>query len=449
MQANGMQSAGYEYILMDGGWWEGVDSGRASRNSKGDIKENAEKFGPGGIKELVAFIKNRGFKYGHYTNAGRYACNGDKAFAMGFENRDASRFVREWNIDYLKVDSCGVRPYERKRAIAKWRAALDRAGGSDVILNNCRIGCLSNEGVGVKNGDDAYVCKDFPTVRSIEEWCPAASDMHRTSNDIRPCWHSIMNNLDSLVGILAEKNDHDGNARRFWHDPDYLEVGNGGLTLNESRAQMALWSITSSPLIAGNDVRRMSRAVADILLNMRAISVNQQMGDTDSAFPFGGRFDPSDPTLVYSAASTTEIWLKTLAENTVAVVMLNRGSASAASVEVRFRDLPGICPGPHPCSKSTACTAVDVWEDASRVYEDAIRANLAPRSVAFYVLSKCALASRGTAVGASDLVPVSSSASRAYILILIVIAVTFVNVFSPARARRRHYTTVSSQENGL
>jgi len=40
-----------------------------------------------------------------------------------------------------------------------------------------------------------------------------------------------------------------------WNDPDMLEVGNGGMTDDEYRTHMSLWSILAAPLLAGNDLR--------------------------------------------------------------------------------------------------------------------------------------------------------------------------------------------------
>ena len=40
-----------------------------------------------------------------------------------------------------------------------------------------------------------------------------------------------------------------------------LEVGNPGLSVIESRSHFSLWCITSAPLIAGNDIRNMTKVV--------------------------------------------------------------------------------------------------------------------------------------------------------------------------------------------
>ena len=34
-----------------------------------------------------------------------------------------------------------------------------------------------------------------------------------------------------------------------------LEIGNGGMTADEYRTHMSLWSLLAAPLIAGNDLR--------------------------------------------------------------------------------------------------------------------------------------------------------------------------------------------------
>ena len=38
-----------------------------------------------------------------------------------------------------------------------------------------------------------------------------------------------------------------------------LEVGNGGMTDAEYRTHMSLWCLLAAPLLAGNDMRDMSR----------------------------------------------------------------------------------------------------------------------------------------------------------------------------------------------
>ena len=43
-----------------------------------------------------------------------------------------------------------------------------------------------------------------------------------------------------------------------WNGPDMLEIGNGGMTFDDYRTPMGLWSMFAAPLIAGNDLRTMT-----------------------------------------------------------------------------------------------------------------------------------------------------------------------------------------------
>lgn len=61
----------------------------------------------------------------------------------------------------------------------------------------------------------------------------------------------------------------------FCTDADMLLIGNGCITEDEERTQMAIWSIIASPLIMGNDMRNVSSASKAILFNKDAIAVNQ------------------------------------------------------------------------------------------------------------------------------------------------------------------------------
>ena len=59
------------------------------------------------------------------------------------------------------------------------------------------------------------------------------------------------------------------------NDPaDMLEIGNGGMTDDEYRLQMSLWSLLSAPLLAGNDLRMMTDETKSILLNTEVIAVD-------------------------------------------------------------------------------------------------------------------------------------------------------------------------------
>lgn len=59
-----------------------------------------------------------------------------------------------------------------------------------------------------------------------------------------------------------------------WNDPDMLEIGNGNLTIAESRSHFALWCFVKAPLILGNDLTNMSPEVLAIISNKNLIAIN-------------------------------------------------------------------------------------------------------------------------------------------------------------------------------
>jgi len=55
---------------------------------------------------------------------------------------------------------------------------------------------------------------------------------------------------------------------------DMLLIGNGCVTHDEETTQMAIWAISASPMIMGNDMRNVSAASQKILKNKAAIAVS-------------------------------------------------------------------------------------------------------------------------------------------------------------------------------
>ena len=100
-----------------------------------------------------------------------------------------------------------------------------------------------------------------------------------------------------------------------WNDPDMLEVGNGGMTVNEYRAHFSMWCMLAAPLMAGNDLRNMSPETVEILTNKEVIAVDQ-----DSLGVQGFKaLDEGD----------FEVWVKRLSNNELAVCFLNRANEPA------------------------------------------------------------------------------------------------------------------------
>ena len=62
-----------------------------------------------------------------------------------------------------------------------------------------------------------------------------------------------------------------------WNDPDMLEVGNGKLTFEENKTHFSLWCMMASPLILGNDLRKLpdEKHTLEIISNRKMIAINQ------------------------------------------------------------------------------------------------------------------------------------------------------------------------------
>jgi alpha-galactosidase len=104
-----------------------------------------------------------------------------------------------------------------------------------------------------------------------ERWGPSIANSWRTSADIANIWGSIEYNF-----IVADSNSFNNiSSPGGWNDPDMLEVGNGGLSLEEEKTHFALWAVMKSPLIIGCDLATVSNQSLAILKNKEIIAVNQ------------------------------------------------------------------------------------------------------------------------------------------------------------------------------
>jgi alpha-galactosidase len=109
-----------------------------------------------------------------------------------------------------------------------------------------------------------------------------------------------------------------------WNDPDFIIGGDPGMTLAESRSQMALWAMMSAPLILSSDVAKLSPDAIAVLGNKDVIAADQDALGRAA-------------TLVRRTAAM-DLLLKPLRGGDFAVAVLNRGEASA-HVEVKPAEL--------------------------------------------------------------------------------------------------------------
>ncbi len=206
-------------------------------------------------------------------------------------------------MDYVKVDWCDTKGLDPQTQYALFRDGI-RESERPMVLSLCDWGV------------------DKPWL-----WGRQMGQLWRTAGDLVPCWDcktdwggaGVLPTLDRQVGLQSY------GGPGGWNDPDMLQVGNGSLTLEESRAHFSLWCVLAAPLIAGNNLEAMTAGVREILLNKEAIAVDQ-----DPAGKPGAR--------VRTEGAGGEVWARPLADGSWAVCLFNRGAESAA-VEVRWADL--------------------------------------------------------------------------------------------------------------
>ena len=296
--SSGMQTAGYQYVNTDEGWWTGT------RDSSGNITVNTSNW-PGGMQALAAYIHSKGLKAGIYTDAGVNGCGGTNQGSYGHYDQDMLQFEL-WGFDYVKVDWCGGRdmgldPATQYGQIRDSIARATAQTGHPMAFSICVWG-----------------------VGNPWNWGAATGNQWRTSTDI-----SFTQNSASWSGVLAnfDAAQHpSGQTVGAYNDPDMMEVGAPGLSATESQSHFSLWAISGAPLLAGNDITTMSTTTRDVLTNSEVIAVNQ-----DSLGLQG--------ILVSQPASGLQVYSKVLSgSGQRAVALLNR-TGSTANITVNWSNI--------------------------------------------------------------------------------------------------------------
>jgi len=321
MVTSGMKDAGYQYVVIDDCW-------QVSRDPQGNIVADPKRF-PSGIKAVADYVHSKGLKFGIYSDAGTGTCQ-DRPGSRGYEFQDGRTYAA-WGVDYLKYDWCNHSTQEVKSSYAIMRDAL-KASGRPIVFSLCEWG-----------------------VEQPWKWAAEIGNLWRTTGDITDCWNCNAGG-DGSLGVLQILDIEAGIGQYagpgHWNDPDMLEVGNPGLSIEESRAHFSLWCMLAAPLIAGNDLRSMSPSIREILTNKEVIAVDQ-----DTLGQQGTR---------YRDYGDVQIWTKDLSGHSTAFAALNRGDTLKAVSE----------------HIGTGKKVRDLWKHAEVALDDGyFRATLAPRSV--------------------------------------------------------------------
>jgi alpha-galactosidase len=295
MVSSGMKDAGYTYLVLDDGWMA------MERDSvTGNLVPDPKKF-PDGMKVLVDYVHSKGLKFGLYNCAGTKTCAGYPG-TRGYEYQDA-RFYALLGIDYLKFDWCNTDGINAKEAYNTMSKAL-KAAGRPIVFSLCEWG-----------------------TNKPWEWAENVGELWRTTGDISAVFdgyvdHGTWKQTGVMPIVDLQKGLRKYAGPGHWNDPDMLEVGNG-MSINEDKTHFSIWCILAAPLMAGNDLRKMSKETQSILTNKEAIAINQ-----DKLGIEGFKYEDKD---------SLEVWVKPLENDDWAICFLNR-SAKPMTINYDWKD---------------------------------------------------------------------------------------------------------------
>ena len=304
MVVSGMYDAGYRFINIDDGYFGG-------RDTTGKLFADKNKF-PSGMKSLAAYIHGKGLKAGIYSDAGMNTCgsiwdNDPNGIGVGMYshiNQDCNFFFLECGYDFLKVDWCGgeKQKLDEETEYTKIIESV-KAIDSNIVFNVCRW--------------------KFPG-----EWVLKKADSWRISGDIASKFSSILNIIDLNANLYKYA------SSGHYNDMDMLQVGRG-MSYEEDKTHFSMWSMLNSPLLAGNDLRAMSKQTIEILTNKEIIALNQDKG-----------FVQAKRLLT---EGNIEVWVKPLGNGKEkAIAIMNRGEEKTVTLfseklgidqKIKLRDL--------------------------------------------------------------------------------------------------------------
>jgi alpha-galactosidase len=286
--ATGLRDAGYVYVNIDDGW-------QGARDAHGVLQPNA-KFPD--MKALADYVHARGLKLGLYSSPGPKSCAGFPG-TYGHVAQDARTWAA-WGIDYLKYDLCSGEAFyhtaETVQAVYQEMGEALQATGRPILYSLCEYGRFDVGRWGRRVGGNLW----------------------RTTGDITDDYARM-----SEIGFDKNGAPHNGGPGG-WNDPDMLEVGNGGMSLEEYRTHMSLWALMAAPLLLGDDVRSVQPDILALLSNREVIAIDQDRLGRQG--------------LPLRRLGDIEIWTRPLADGALAVGVFNR-SAQSKTVSLDWVEL--------------------------------------------------------------------------------------------------------------
>jgi alpha-galactosidase len=302
---SGLAARGYVYVTIDDCWMA------KQRDATGNLQPNRKRF-PHGIAPVADSIHAMGLKFGIYEDAGSKTCGGyagsgaQKPSGKPHFMRDMRQFAK-WGVDYVKLDGCNLQVPKGGSKLSFYHKAYSKA--SAAIKASGRPMVFSESAPAYFQGKPAWY--------DVLSWIGKYGQLWREGSDIHtfnvdhpsvPRFRSVMWNYSYNLPLGRYQ------SPGKWNDADFIIGGSGGMSLAETRSQIALWSMMSAPLILSVNVNKLGSAAIRVLGNKRVIRVDQD--------PLGRM-----ATLVRRTPAS-DILLKQLAGGNYAVAAFNNSDSS-------------------------------------------------------------------------------------------------------------------------
>ncbi|MGW1622145.1 glycoside hydrolase family 27 protein [Streptomyces sp. NPDC002172] len=379
LKDSGLAKNGFVYVNLDDFWYECPGSRGPDVDRYGRWVTDPAKFpavdGKNGIQVVADHVHSLGLKFGLYVTPGiseqavvkdtpidgtpyhardiattttekNYNCGG--MVGIDYAEPGAQAFIASWadqfagwGIDYLKLDGVGTGDEQDVRA---WSEALRRTGRPIhlELSNDLDIGNAATW-AGLSNG--------WRTGSDVECYCgPGGSSYPLTT------WAKVASRFDRVAAWAPY------GAPGGHNDYDSLEIGNGdddGLTPDERRTQMSLWSLAASPLVLGTDLTRLDPADLALLGNTDVLAVDQDGIDAERI----------------SSAPGSQVFAKAEPGGDIVVGLFNTGSAAREIVTTAAAlGLPS----------ARAYTLRDLWSHRTTGSSGRVAADVPPHGVVLY-----------------------------------------------------------------
>ncbi|WP_435131686.1 glycoside hydrolase family 27 protein [Actinacidiphila sp. bgisy144] len=287
MASTGLVGHGFDYINIDDFYYLNPSQ---TVDSYGRWVVDTGKF-PDGMASVANYVHGKGEKFGMYLTPGipvaaynqntpiqgtsyhaRDIVSNTSSYEKNYNFGDGSMYfidydknpaaaqaylnswadlLASYGVDYLKMD--GVGP-DDTADVQHWSTALNQSGRTiHFQLSNSLD--VKNAAVWKNNSNGWRIDGD------VECYCSTLTN-----------WNNVSQRFNDLPAWVAY--DSPGG----WGDPDSVDIGNGssdGLTVDERRTEMTLWSISAAPLVLGTDLTHMDSTDLSLLTNDEVLAVDR------------------------------------------------------------------------------------------------------------------------------------------------------------------------------